>query len=375
MKARVLLYGVDEFAGGVISRRAAERGFAHIAAGRDIARVATLANMLSRKSPNLVEPRIFGLGDKSRLLAQLDDVAVLVNCYPQKSDVTTALLEACMASRTNYLDLSSKNLEIEPVFELESEVNVAGISVIPGVCFDVSAADTLASRLSAMLPNADRLTIAISRAGLSKTEAQTLVEACRNPGKMLQGGALVAVDPGSRSLNIDFGQGEVVAYLAPWRCESLIARRQGPFQTVDSFEVFPPALVRAVTKSGLRRWMFRRGMRLGALARKVSGRGEGPSPRQMNKMNCVIWGEATDPNGHVVRARLETPAAHIYTADATLLIARALIDGKVLPGLHFPSAVGSAGLVENITGVHWRELPDVSENTAQDVQLPIAAPN
>lgn len=374
MKARVLLYGVDEFAGGVISHRAAEKGFAHIAAGRDIARVATLANTLSRKSPNLVEPRFFGLGDKSRLVAQLDDVAVLVNCYPQKSDVTSALIEACMASRTNYLDLSSKNLEIEHVFELESEVKAAGISVIPGVGFDVCAADTLASRLGAMLPNADHLTIAVSRAGHSKSDAQALVEACRTPGKVLQNGALVAAEPGACSLSIDFGQGEVVAYLAPWRCESLIAQRQGPFQTVISFEVFPPALVRTVTKPGLRRWMFRRGMRLGALGRKISGRGEGPTPRQLSKLNCVIWGEATGPNGHVVRARLETPSAHIYTADATLLIARTLIDGKVPPGLHFPSAVGGAGLVENIVGVHWRELPDMSEDTAQDVHLSMVAP-
>ncbi len=373
MKARVLLYGVDEFAGGIISRRAAEKGFAHIAAGRDIARIATLANTLSKKSPNLVEPRFFGLGDKARLVAQLDDVAVLVNCYPQKSDVTRALIEACMASHTNYLDLGSKNLEIEHVFELESEVKAAGISVIPGVNFDVCAADVLVSRLATMLPNADRLTIAVSRAGLSKSEAQALVEACRSPGKVLQNAALVAAEPGTRSLNIDFGQGEVVAYLAPWRCESLIARRQGPFQTVDSFEVFPQALVRTVTKSGWRRWMFRRGMRLSALARKISGRGEGPSARQLTKSNCVIWGEATGSDGHVVRARLETPSAHIYTADATLLIARALIDGKTPPGLHLPSAVGGAGLVDNIAGVHWRELPDVSEGTAQDVQMPMLA--
>lgn len=64
MKTRVLFYGVDEYAGGVISRHAAECGFAHIAAGQNIARVASLANSLSKKSPGVVEPRIFGFGDK-----------------------------------------------------------------------------------------------------------------------------------------------------------------------------------------------------------------------------------------------------------------------------------------------------------------------
>lgn len=361
MKSRLLLYGVDHYAGGLISRRAAEKGFAHIAAGYDIARVAILANELSRNTPNLVEPRIFGLGDKARLAGQLDDVAVVVNCCPQISEVAPALIEACLGTHTNYLDLSSNTLEIRHVFDMDSEGRKAGISLVPGAAFDVSAVEVMIARLATICPAATHLTIAVARSPYTREEAKHLVAACRAPGHVLKNGAMVEAKTADRSINIDFGHGPMVAHLAPWRSESFIASRLGPFKNVESFEVFPPALVRAVTKSGWRRWMFRRGMRLASLERKISGRLEGPTARQLAKTSCVIWGEARDAEGRISRARLETPAAPVYTAAATLALARALTDGNIAPGAHFPSQVACAALVENIEGVHWRELPDMSE--------------
>ena len=340
MKSRLLLYGVDHYAGGLISRRAAEKGFAHIAAGHDIARVAILANELSRNTPNLVEPRIFGLGDKVRLAGQLDDVAVVVNCSPQITEVAPALMEACLGTRTHYIDLDMECLETRQEFDLDSETRLRGISLIPGASFGVSA---------------------VSRSPYTREEARSLVAACRVPGQILKNGTMVKANAADRAINIDFGHGPTVAHLAPWRSESFVAARLGPFKNVESFEVFPPALVRAVTKSGWRRWMFRRGMRLAALERKISGRLEGPTPRQLAKTSCVIWGEARSADGRISRARLETPAAPVYTAAATLALARALMDGKMAPGVHFPSQVAGAALIENIEGVHWRELPDVSE--------------
>lgn len=369
MKTRVLLYGVDEYAGGVISRRAAERGFAHIAAGQNIARVASLANSLSKKSPGLVEPRIFGFGDKSRLAAQLDDVAVLVNCYPRFSDAAQALIEACMNTHTNYLDLLQERHDFERIFELDSEFEKAGVSLVPGLGFDICGPEIVAARLATMLPNATDLTVAVSRSPLSQAEAGYLVEACRRPGELLKNGALVVAEPGGRRFEIDFGQGEIEICLAPWRYESLLVKKNGPFATVDSFEVLPPALIRTVMKPGWRRWLFHRGKRLPALARKIAARGEGPSPRMLKKSRCVIWGEVRSADGHIARARLETPAAQIYTAEAVLAIAQAILDGKVPPGVHLPSAANGAALVENIEGVVWRELPDKSEIETPELNL------
>lgn len=369
MKSRLLIYGVDTYAGGVISRRAAEKGFGHIAAGHDIARVAILSNELSKATPNLVEPRIFGLGDKEKLAGHLDDVAVVVNTCPRFSDGGQLLIDACLRTHTHYLDLCSKTLDLSQVFERNDEAKANGISLIPGLSFDVSAADALAARLATLRPNATNLTIAVARSPLSKAEAKAIVEACSATGKVLRDGKLVAAKAGERSISIDFGQGAATAFLAPWRADSTIAMRHGPYKNVDAYEVFHPALVRAVTKSGLRRFMFRRGWRIAALERKIAARGEGPNVKSLAKSTCVLWGEARDANGGVSRARLETPAAPLYTADVTLALAKVVMDGKAQPGAHFPSQVAAGALVENMPAVYWRELPDPSEISTLNVEV------
>jgi short subunit dehydrogenase-like uncharacterized protein len=373
MKSRLLLYGVDDFAGGLISRRAAERGFAHIASGKDIARVASLANALSRKTPNLVEPRIFGLGDKMRLAEQFDDVAVVVNCCPRFPDVSTALIDACLATQTHYIDLGMERLEIEMVFARNSEAVRAGISLVPGASFDVCAPDALVSRLATMLPDATHLTLAVSRSPRTISEARALVAACRIDGKRFENGAMVSAKPGDNEIKVDFGDGETSVWLAPWRAESIIAAHRGPYKTVESYETFSPALVRAVVKPGLRRWMFRRGMRINKLERKLSVRGEGPGKRQLGKSSCVVWGEARNAAGLVARARLKTPAAQVYAADAVIIMVRSLMDGRGLPGVRFPAEIGGAALVENIAGVHWSELPDAADVDMQDAPAALVA--
>lgn len=356
MKTRVLLYGVEDYAGALISRRAVASGFAHIAAGHDIAGVASHTNALTRRHGGLAEPRIFGLADKARLATQLDDVAVLVNCSPLFSQTAPALLDACLASQTHYVDLCTTRSDVSSVLARDAEAKAAGIALVPGANFDVAAADAMSVRLATMLPMAQSLTIAVGRSLLSRAQGHDLIEACRAEFSSAQ-----------RTLNVDFGGGDEKTYLAPWRCESLAAARRGPYTSVESFEAFHPALARATAQPGLRRWMFRRGFRLTALKRKIAGRGDGPSPRQLEKSRGLVWGEARSADGAVRQARLETPASHLYTADVALLLARTLLEGKFEPGHHWPSEIGGAALVEGVEGVIWREIADPSESHAPDV--------
>ncbi|MGB3808927.1 MAG: saccharopine dehydrogenase NADP-binding domain-containing protein [Parvibaculum sp.] len=373
MKTRLLIYGVEEFAGALISRRAAGAAFAHIAAGGDIARVATHANAMSRARAGLVEPRIFGLGDKSRLATQLDDVAVLVNCSPRFSKTSPALIDACLATGTHYLDICSERLNLSQVLARNDEAERAGIVLIAGTSFDVAAADAMSARLATLLPAARNLTIAVHRSPLSRAEAGSLIAACRVPGETLKNGRLTTSSPANSSVDVDFYNGEETAFLAPWRCEGISAQHRGPFTTVNSYEVLHPALTRLLKRAGIRRWMFRHGYRLAALERRIAGRRAGPTDKQLSRSRSIVWGEARAPDGSVRRARLEAPAAHLYTADATLLISRILLSGNVAPGFRWPSEVGGAALVEEIDGVTWRELADPSETMTPDLPVQVVA--
>jgi short subunit dehydrogenase-like uncharacterized protein len=366
MKTRLLLYGVDEFTGALISRRAAATGLAHIGAGRDIARVATHANGLSKTHPGAVEPRTFGLGSTARIAAALDDVAVLVNAATPFSETTSALVDACLATGTHYLDLSSERGDVAALMARDATAAGAGIVVAPGAAFDLALADAMAARLALLLPGARALTIAVKRGPLTRNEARALIGALRVPGETVKNGQPVAAMPASRMLEVDFGAGAEPAMLAPWRGDGVAARRRGPYSTIESFEVLPPSLMRLVRGASLARYMFRRGWRLKALERRLARRREGPTDAELARTHSVVWGEARTPDGKAARARLETPAAPLYTADAALLLARALLEGKAPPGFRLPSELAGGGLVEAIAGVTWREIADASETRAPD---------
>ncbi|HEX7777447.1 MAG TPA: saccharopine dehydrogenase NADP-binding domain-containing protein [Parvibaculum sp.] len=373
MKTRLLLYGVDEFTGALVSRRAAAAGLAHIGAGRDIARVAAHANAMSKAHPGAVEPRTFGLGSAARMASALDDVAVLVNAATPFSQTAPALVEACLASGTHYLDLSSERGDIAALMARDEAAAAARIVVAPGAGFDLALADAMAARLTLLLPGARTLTIAVKRGPLTRNEARDLIAALRTPGETVKNGQPAVAKPASRVLNVDFGTGSEPAMLASWRADAIVARRRGPYSTVESVEVLPPALMRLVRGASLSRYMFRRGWRLKALERRLARRREGPKDAELARTHAVVWGEARTPDGKTARARLETPAAQIYTADAALMLARALLDGKAAPGFRLPSELGGSGLVEAIAGVTWREIADASETLTPDRPASLAS--
>jgi short subunit dehydrogenase-like uncharacterized protein len=373
MKTRLLLYGVDEFAGALISRRAAAAGLAHIGAGRDIARVAAHANGLAKARPGSVEPRTFGLGSAARIAAALDDVAVVVNAATPFAETAPALVEACLAGGTHYLDLSSARPDVAALTACDAAAESAGVVAMPGACFDLALADAIAARLALLLPGASALTIAVKRGPLSRGEARTLIAASRMPGETIADGQAVAAAPASRSLEVDFGAGVETAMLAPWRGDGVAVSRRGPYSTVESYEVLPPALMRIVRGASLARYMFRRGWRLKALERRLARRREGPTDAELARTHSVVWGEARTPEGKTKRARLETPAAAIYTAEVALLLARLLLDGKAAPGFRLPSELAGGGLVEAIAGVTWREIADASETLAPDLPDTLAS--
>lgn len=373
MKTRLLLYGVDEFTGALISRRAAATGLAHIGAGRDIARVATHANGLAKTCPGSVEPRTFGLGSATRIAAALDDVAVLVNAATPFGETAPALVEACLATGTHYLDLSSERGDIAALMARDEAAANAGIVVSPGACFDLALADAMAARLALLLPGARALTIAVKRGPLTRNEARALIAASRVPGETVKNGQMAAAMPASRALDVDFGAGAEQTLLAPWRGDGVAARRRGPYSTIESYEVLPPSLMRIVRGASLSRYMFRRGWRLKALERRLARRREGPTDAELARTHSIVWAEARTPDGKTKRARLETPAAPLYTAEAALLLARVLLGGKAAPGFRLPSELAGGGLVEQIAGVAWREIADASEIQTPDLSESLAS--
>lgn len=372
MKSRILVYGVDGFMGTLVSRAAARAGLGHIAAGREIAGVAQHAASLTKEMAEeraaaggnavVVEPRIFAPGNAERAASQLDDVAVLVNCMPE-SEPRDKLLIASIATATHYIDLACGRKHVAALMARDDDARKAGMLVLAGAGFDFAAIDAVAARLAYILPGARAVTLAVKRGPLTRAEAGQLVAALREPGETVKNGQIVSAMAGERRIEVDFDRGPETALLAPWHGLTLATRHRGDYSTVESYEALPAAAMRALERGSWAHSFLKRGWGLKRLERRSAG--GPPSPvADPAQARAIVWGEARTPDGMARRARLETPDPHLYSAEAAILLARQVLDGKARTGFQLPSAVGGAALVEEIADVVWREIADPAENLA-----------
>lgn len=86
--------------------------------------------------------------------------AVVVAAGPF-SATSKAFVDACIRTKTHYLDITGEFPVFEAVLGRQAEAEAAGIVLLPGVGMDVVPSDCLAKRLSEALPNATHLEICV----------------------------------------------------------------------------------------------------------------------------------------------------------------------------------------------------------------------
>ncbi|MBP7688860.1 MAG: saccharopine dehydrogenase NADP-binding domain-containing protein, partial [Thermoflexales bacterium] len=156
-----LIYGANGYTGELIAREAVKRGSRPILAGRNREQVGALAAELK------LECRIAALDDRAALETLLQDVAVVAHCAGPFSQTAKSMIDACLRTRTHYLDITGEIAVFEAAAARDLEAQAAGIMLLPGAGFDVVPTDCTAAYLKAQLPAATHLALAFR--GLGRT--------------------------------------------------------------------------------------------------------------------------------------------------------------------------------------------------------------
>src|SRR5689334_1042164 len=94
-----LIYGANGYTGALAARLAVARGEQPVLAGRDARAVAGLAAELG------LEHRSFEVADAAAALA---DVDVVAHCAGPFAVTSAAMVDACLATGTHYLDVTGE---------------------------------------------------------------------------------------------------------------------------------------------------------------------------------------------------------------------------------------------------------------------------
>jgi short subunit dehydrogenase-like uncharacterized protein len=348
--SRCLLYGAYGYTGELAARHCVERGLRPILAGRSEAKLEPLADELG------LPMRAVGLDDPSALDDALDGVDVVLHCAGPFSRTSKPMVDACLRTRTHYLDITGEIAVFEACHRRDAEARQAGVMLMPGVGFDVVPSDCLANHLHGRLPSATHLTLAFAGvgAGTSHGTATTMVEGLGLPNLVRRDGVITEVRMGQRSRDVDYGRGPKPSLGIPWGDVSTAYYSTG-IPNVEVFTKVPAAAIRGAWVGGFLGPLLRSSLVRSLAQGRVDAAPAGPTPEQRSQAFTVLWGEARDGDASV-QARLRVPEGYTLTMLTGVEIAARVVDGAAQPGFRTPAMVFGADFILGFDGVERTDL-------------------
>jgi saccharopine dehydrogenase (NAD+, L-lysine-forming) len=165
-KPRFLLYGAYGYTGRLAAELAAIKKLDVVLAGRNKDALTRLGDRLG------LPTRVVRLNDAKRLSEALEDIACVVHMAGPFAVTSGPMLNACLTTQTNYVDITGEIEVFEAMWSREEEIKRAGITAVPGAGFDVVPTDCLAAYVAGKLERATSLVIALR--GLESASQGTL---------------------------------------------------------------------------------------------------------------------------------------------------------------------------------------------------------
>jgi short subunit dehydrogenase-like uncharacterized protein len=322
-----LLYGANGYTGELIARRALAAGERPVLAGRSADSVGRLAAELG------LEQRVFALDDPAAVDRGLAGVRAVLHCAGPFSHTAAPMADGCLRARVHYLDITGEIDVFEGMAARNPAALRAGITLLPGVGFDVVPSDCLAAHLHRRLPSATHLALGFQGSALlSRGTATTMAQNLHRGGAVRREGRIVPVPTAWKTRVIDFGAGPVSAITIPWGDVATAYHTTG----IPNIEVYmaAPRSMRAILKMArpLAPLLGTRSVQ-SILKRWIQSRPPGPGAAHRARARSRLWGEARDPGRRLPPGHPRRLRAHL-TDGAPRRPARA----RRRPGHGFPDA-------------------------------------
>ena len=333
-----MIYGANGYTGQLVAEAAAAAGERPVLAGRSDVAVRGVADRFGWPW------RVFPVAQP-----KLEGIDLVLHCAGPFSATSRPMVEACLAGRAHYLDITGEVDVIEAVLARDAQARAANVALIPGVGFDVVPSDCLAALLHRKLPSAIRLELAFYSHGRSSPGTlKTMVENLPRGSRARRGGKLVSIDPIVRTVPFP-RSGPRSAMAIPWgdlasahrstgipEITVYMAMRAGALRLARLQRPLAPVLGLAPVQAFLK-WRIERRVR-------------GPGAEERERGSVELWGRVEDGQGNFAEGTMVVPEGYRFTAEAALACVRRVRAG-VAAGAWTPSLAFGPDFAASLPGV------------------------
>ena len=340
-----MIYGANGYTGELIARESKNKGLNPVLAGRSAKVISLIASDLHLPS------RIFSLDKHQTVVDNLKDIHTVLYCAGPFSKTSNNLIEACLETHTNYIDITG---EID-VFELLNTYTNAAIqhqiAILPGMGFDVVPTDCLALKLKKLLPDATTLTLAFfGQGGQSKGTRKTVIESLKSGAKIRINGKIKKVPFAYKTREITFKEiGKQTVVLIPWGDVSTAYYSTN----IPNIEVYMCMLKRGIKQ--MKRYqhfgfLFSFGVFENFLKKRIDKTHVNPSEEVRSKTKSFIYGEVSNTQGKSCTLELVTPNGYNLTILTALAAVEKTLSNTLKPGFYTPSMAFGEDFILQIEG-------------------------
>ncbi len=354
MPDRILIYGATGYTGKLVAEAAKAKGFHPIVAGRNGAKVRSVAGQYGFESVTLE------LSDGVALERALRDVDVVLHIAGPFSHTSAPMVDACLKTKTHYLDITGEIDVFEACAARDAEAKAQGVMLLPGCGFDVVPSDCLIAHAKERMPDATSIEVGIAGLNsLSRGTAKTGVESIGKGTMVRRGGKIV---PAGKTPVRDFdylnGNGPTKSVAVGWGDVSTGFHSTGIEDITIYFEA-TPQMEQLASLGSFMRFVLSTGPVQGFLKSRIDKQPEGPDEAQRAQSQGILIAETRNAAGEMMRSRLTTPDGYTLTALTALEIVSRVMAGGAKPGFQTPSSAFGSDFIRDFDGCVMDDLNDV----------------
>ncbi|MDZ7687336.1 MAG: saccharopine dehydrogenase NADP-binding domain-containing protein [Halobacteriales archaeon] len=349
----LLVYGSYGYTGRLVVEECDRRGVDVVVAGRNAEKVEKQAERWG------FEGRVFSL-DADEAREGVEDADAVLNCAGPFSKTHGALVDACIAEGADYLDITGEVDVFDSVSRRDEEAREAGVTLVPGVGFDVVPSDCLAVYLAEKVDEPSYIALALRNLpNVSPGTARTVVESLGKSGVVRRDGELREVPPAWKTRHADFGDGRGNVEVTTMPLGDVVtAYHSTGAENIECYVDLPrPARLLART-SRYTAPLLRAKPTQSLLKRVADALAEGPDEKERVEEHGYIWGEVrgkdanSDDEVHV--ARLRTPEPYALTAKTASTALERVGDAET--GFQTPATAFGAEFIVEFDGVEREDV-------------------
>ncbi len=356
---RAMIYGANGYTGRLIARHAVAQGLRPTLAGRNREAVGQLATELGCPVAS------FDLDKPGPIAEHLAGHSAVLHCAGPFSQTAQPMMEACISTGVDYLDITGEIDVIELAVALSQRAKDAGVALIPAVGFDVVPSDCLAALLADRLPGAQVLQLAFTATGgFSPGTSKTMLEGMPTGGRARIDGVIRSVPTAWKTMDVPFRGGTMTSVTIPWGDVSSAYYSTG-IPNIEVYTAFPPKQI-----ANMRRFRFLLPVLslrpLQALGKRWIDRNvQGPDEEELQTGRSSLWGRVSDDQGNSVSATLETLSGYRLTYETAVAALQRTLPRQIPRGFLTASQAFGKDFILGFpkTDLRWEGSDEATEET------------